>query len=328
MRRREFIAGLGSIAACPVSARAQQRDRVRRVGIIMPYPSTDAESRAFVQALQEDLRKLGWVEGLTVQFDEYWTTDDMDRVRRAAADLVQSKPDVVVATGGRVLPILKQMTRTIPIVFAGTADPVGAGLVDSLARPGGNLTGLSVYEFSVIGKALDILKKIVPAVSHVALIFNPDNPTTKFFVSSFEASAGSLGIRPVIAPIHGISEIDRTIATLASEPNGGLMFAPDVTIDALHDEIVATVARHRLPAIYSQPLLVKSGGLVSYSSDRIDMFRRAAAYIDRILHGENPGDLPVQEPTKYVLAINLKTANKLGIVVPPTLVAIADEVIE
>jgi putative tryptophan/tyrosine transport system substrate-binding protein len=328
MRRRAFIAGLGCAAACPVAIRAQQRERMRRVGILMPYPRSDVESRAYVEALRQDLRKLGWVEGRTIRFDEYWTTDDMDLVRKEAAELIQSKPDVVVATGGRVLPILKQMTQTIPIVFAGTADPVGAGLVDSLARPGGNLTGLSVYEFSVIGKSLDILTKIAPAVSRVALIFNPDNPTTRFFVGSFEDSAGKLGIQPVIAPIHGLPEIDKAIATLAKESNGGLMFAPDVTIAALHDEIVATVARYRLPAVYSEPLLVRSGGLVSYSSDRIDMFRRAAAYIDRILRGESPSDLPVQEPLKYVLAINLKTAGTLGIVVPPTLLAIADEVIE
>jgi putative tryptophan/tyrosine transport system substrate-binding protein len=327
MRRREFIAGLGA-SVWPVSVQSQQREQMRRVGIILPFPSTNMEWRSYVAALQQDMRKLGWVEGLTIQFDEYWTTDDMDHVRRGAAELIQSRPDVVVASGGRVLPILKQMTQTIPIVFAGTADPVGAGLVNSLAHPGGNLTGLSVYEFSIIGKSLDILKKIAPAVSRVALIFNPDNPTTKFFVTSFKTSAVSLGIQPIIAPIHGLSDIDDAISELAKESNGGAMFAPDVTIVALHDEIVATVARHRLPAVYSDPVLVKSGGLVAYSSDRIDMFRRAAAYIDRILHGESPSNLPVQEPTRYVLAINLKTATALGLSIPETLLATADEVIE
>jgi putative ABC transport system substrate-binding protein len=328
MKRREFIAGIASAAAWPLAARAQQADRVRRIGIIMPYPSSDVEIRTRVHALQQELRKLGWIEGSTIQYDEYWTTYDLERLRNGAAELLRAKPDVVVTNGGRIIPILKQMTQTVPIVIAAFSDPVGAGVVSSLARPGGNITGFSAFELSMIGKMLDILKKLAPAVSRVTMIFNPDNPTTKFYVSSFEASIGALGLQSIVAPVHGLSDLDKAIAALATEPNGGVIVPPDLTITSLRDEVVATIARHRLPAIYSDELLVKSGGLISYHSDRVDIYRRAAIYVDRILRGENPSNLPVQEPTKYVLAINLKTAAGLGIVVPPTLLAIADQVIE
>jgi putative ABC transport system substrate-binding protein len=262
-----------------------------------------------------------------VQFDERWSTDDMNRVRANAANLLEQKPDVVVASGGRVIPILKQMTRSVPIVMI-TADPVGAGIVDSLARPGGNITGFSLYEFSIIGKTLEMLKKIAPNIVRVGLIYNPDNPTTAFVVRSFEDSAGPLAVQPVIVPVHGLGDIDRAVASLAEQQNVGALFPPDVTITALREQVVAVVARHRVPAIYSEPAVVKSGGLVSYASDRIEIYRQTASYVDRILRGEKPANLPVQEPTKYVLTINLETVRALGFEISPSLVALADEVIE
>ena len=275
----------------------------------------------------KNYKNLDGSRGGNVEFDERWTTDNMAQVRTNVTNLLELRPDAVLTTGGRVIPIFKQMTQTIPIIMI-TADPVGAGLVESLARPGGNITGFSVFEFSLIGKMLEILKKIVPEISHVAMIYNTDNPTTSFFVRSFETYTRPLALEPFTKPIRGIDDLDRVITMLAQQPNVGILFPPDVTISALREQVVAAIARHRLPAIYSDPLLVNRGGLVSYSADRVDIYRRAASYVDRILRGEKPSDLPVQEPTKYELVINLKTARALGIAIPNTLIALADEVIE
>jgi putative tryptophan/tyrosine transport system substrate-binding protein len=329
MKRRQLVMLLGGAAAAwPFTARAQQPgERVRRVGILMPYPQTEQEIQGRVRAFKEELHRLGWTQGSKIEFDERWTTDDMERVRSNAASLVESNPDAIVATGGRVIPILKKMTRSVPLVVM-TVDLIGTGMVASLAHPGENITGFSLGELSVIGKFLELLKQIAPNVSRVALIYNPDNPSTRLFQREFESAAPALGIEPIIAHIHGLADIERVIADITRSPNGALLFAPDVTVAALRERVVALVASSRLPAIYSDPAIVKSGGLASYSPDRIDLYRRSAGYVDRILRGEKPGDLPVQQPTKYEFLVNMKTAKTLGLEIPDKLLALAEEVIE
>jgi len=329
MRRREFIIFLSGVAAaCPLIARAQQGERMRRVGILMPFSPTNREMQNRVQAFKEELRNRGWTTGVNVQFDERWTTDNMDLIRAAATNLVELKPDVIFAIGGRVIPILMQLTSSIPIIVPGGTNPVERGWVKSLARPGGNVTGFAQAELSIIGNMLQTLKEIAPNISHVAMIYNPDNPAAAFFGRAFEDAARSLAIEPVIAHIHSLADIERAIETVAERPNGGIFFAFDVTLTAHLEQIVAIVARHRLPSIYSEPVAVKVGGLVYVGTDRIDLYRRAASYVDRVLRGEKPGDLPYQQPTKYDLGINLKTAKALGLTIPPSVLARAGEVIE
>jgi putative tryptophan/tyrosine transport system substrate-binding protein len=326
--RREFISVLGGAAAWPFVARAQAADRMRRIGILMPYLPSDTQWQSRVGALRQELDQLHWTRGVNIEFDERWTTDNMDLIRANAANLVELKPDVIVAVGGRVIPILMQMTRSVPIVIPGASDPVGARYVENLARPGGNVTGFGLFDFSVIGKTLGVLKQIAPTTSRVVLIYNSDNPNTILYRRVFEEAAGPLSVEPIITPIHSIADIERAIGALAEQPNGGVFFAPDVTNNALRDQIIPIVARLHVPAIYMDRIFVISGGLVSYDVDRIDMFRHAASYVDRILRGENPGDLPFQQPTKYQLTINLRTAKALGLEVPLSLQQRADEVIE
>jgi putative tryptophan/tyrosine transport system substrate-binding protein len=332
MRRREFILTLAGAAApsllWPRAARVQQPQGMRRVGILMPFSKTDSEYEMRVRAFQQELAKLGWTEGGNVQFDERWTTDNMDRVRAEATSLMASNPDAVIATGGRVIPILMQLSRSVPIVGASASDPVGVGWVESLARPGGNVTGFTFLELSMFGKMLEMLKQIAPTTVRVAFIYNPDNPNTIYFRRSFETAIGPLAIEPIIVPIHGLADIERTLADLADRGNAAVFFPPDITLQALRVEVVALVARDRLPAIYSDPAFPKIGGLAFYGADRLDLFRRTAGYVDRILRGEKPGDLPFQQPTKYQLILNLKTAKALGIELSPTVLALADEVIE
>ena len=328
IQRREFIFTLGGAAAWPLAARAQQDARVRRIGILMPLPPTNAEAQARVRAFREELRKRGWAAGVNAQFDERWTGDNMDLIRSAATNLVELNPDVIVAQGARVVPILMQLTRSIPIVTPSGSEPVERGYAESLARPGGNVTGFATTEVSVIGKMLQTLKEIAPNVAHVSMIYNPDSPTGALFVRQFESAAGPLGVKPIIAHIHGLADIEGAVAAAAAQPDGGIFVPLDVTMSAFMEETIATIARHRLPAIYSERVFVTSGGLVSYGTDRVELYRRAASYVDRILRGEKAGDLPFQQPTKYDLMINLKTAKTLGLEVPPTLLARADEVIE
>jgi ABC-type uncharacterized transport system substrate-binding protein len=328
MKRREFITLLGSATAIWPLAALAQSERLRRVGILMPFPESDTEGQTRVRAFKQELQRLGWIEGSKVQFDERWTTDNMDLVRANAASLLELKSDVIVASGNRVIPILKQMTREVPIIIATAVDPVGAGLVASLAHPGGNITGFSILEVSVIGKMLALLKQIAPKASRSALIYNPDIPSTVLYERSFKAAATSLAVEPIVAHIHGMADIERVIQTMARTQNGGIIFPPDITLNALREQIVATVARNRVPAIYSDTVFTTSGGLATYGADRTDNFRKAASYVDRILRGEKPGDLPIQEPTKYEFVINLKTAKALGLEISPMLVALADKVIE
>jgi putative tryptophan/tyrosine transport system substrate-binding protein len=329
MRRRDFLGVLGGAAAAwPRLARAQQALRLRRIGILMPFPPSDSEWQSRVGTLRQELQRLGWTRGGNIEFDERWTTDNMDLVRTNAANLVELKPDAIVAVGGRVIPVLMQLTRSIPIILPGAVDAVGEGFIKSLAQPGGNVTGFAVMEFSIFGKFLETLKQIAPETSRVAIIYNPDNPSTVQFGHLFESFAVPLSIQPIIAPIHTIADIERAIEALAEQPNGGVFFPPDFTTLALRDQVTAIVARLRLPAIYSDRLFVTSGGLISYDADRTEIWRRTASYIDRVLRGEKPGDLPFQQPTKYQLTINLKAAKALGLTVPQTLLALADEVIE
>jgi putative ABC transport system substrate-binding protein len=326
--RREFIALLGGAAAWPLAARAQQPGRVRRVGILVPYPKGDSEQEARVRAFKQELAKLGWTDGANVRFDEHWTTDNMDMVRSHAASVVASNPDIIVTTGGRVVPVFMRLTRSIPMVLPSASDPVGVGYAQSLAHPGGNVTGFTALELSILGKSLEILKQIAPATVRVALIYNPDNPNSVVYRRISEAASAPLAIEPIDLPIHGMADIDRAVASLAERGNSGIFFLPDLTISALRDDVVGLVARRRVPAIYSEPFFVKLGGLAFYGADRMEGFRRSAGYVDRILRGEKPGDLPFQQPTKFELAINLKTAKALGLTVPPGLLVAADEVIE
>ena len=252
----------------------------------------------------------------------------MDLIRSAAANLVELNPDVILAAGARVIPTLMELTRSIPIVTPSVGNVIEGGYVESLARPGGNVTGFATMEFSVIGKMLQTLKEIAPNLAHVSMIYNPDDPARALFDRSFESAAGPLGIEPIIAHIHGFGDIERAVAAAAAQPNGGIFVPLDVTINAFMEQIIATIARHRLPAIYSERVFVTSGGLIFYGTDRIEQYRRAASYVDRILRGEKASDLPFQQPTKYDLVINLKTAKALGLTIPPTLLFTADEVIE
>src|SRR5262249_25515339 len=281
-----------------------------------------------LQALKEELRNRGWTKGVNVQFDERWTTDNMDLIRAAATNLLELNPDVVVAIGGRGISILIQMTSSIPIIIPGGTDPVERGWVKSLSRPGGNVTGFSQAELSIIGNMPQTLKEVAPNISHVAMIYNPDNPAAAFYGRAFKDVAGSLAIEPVIAHVHSLTDIERVIGTVAERPNGGIFFAPDITLTARLEQIVAILPPHPLPPIYSEAVGVEISDLVYYGTDDVDLYRRAACYVDRVLRGEKPGDLPYQQPTKYELVVNLKTAKALGLTVSPSLLARADEIIE
>jgi ABC-type uncharacterized transport system substrate-binding protein len=329
VKRRDFIALIGGAAvAWPLAARAQQSGRVRRVGILMPYPKGDSEHEARVRAFKQELAKLGWTDGANVRFDEHWTTDNMDMVRSHAASVVASNPDIIVTTGGRVVPVFMRLTRSIPMVLPSASDPVGVGYAQSLAHPGGNVTGFTALELSILGKSLEILKQIAPATVRVALIYNPDNPNSVVYRRISEAASAPLAIEPIDLPIHGMADIDCAVASLAERGNSGIFFLPDLTTNALRDDVVGLVARRRVPAIYSEPYFVKLGGLAFYGADRLEGFRRSAGYVDRILRGEKPGDLPFQQPTKYELILNRAAAKALGLELSPALLALADEVIE
>ena len=327
MKRREFITLLGGAATWPLTARAQQQVRARLIALLIPYPESDVNGQARVRAFRQELTRLGWPEGGAVQFDVRWTTDNMDHVQVAAANLVALRPDVIFSVGDRVLGVLTQLTRSIPIV-AVASDLAGSGFAESLARPGGNVTGFSVIEFTIIGKMVETLRRIAPGISRVGMIYNPENPIRTVYLRSFTAVAAQLAVRPIDLPVHGVAEIERAIGSLAEHSNGGFIAPPDVTISGLATQITSLAARHGVPGIYSFSSFVMRGGLVSYGADLIDVFRRAASYVDRVLRGDKPGDLPIQQPTIYELVINLKTARMLGLEVPPTLLARADEVIE
>jgi putative ABC transport system substrate-binding protein len=328
MRRREFIAGLGSTAAWPLAARAQQADRVRHIGVVVSLGADDPEGQARVAAFLQGLQQLGWTEGRNVRIDIRWGAGDADLVRRYAAELVALAPDVILASGGATIGPLLQATRTVPIVFTHTTDPVGGGFVESLARPGGNATGFTNFEFGISGKWLELLKQIAPSVTRVAVIRDPIQASGGGQLGAIQGAAPSFGVELSPVGVRDGGEIERAITAFAGGSNGGLIVTSSGLAN-VHRELIITLAmRHRLPAVYPGRFFVTGGGLISYGPDRADHSRRAAGYIDRILKGEKPSDLPVQAPTKYELVINLKTAKALGLDVPAQLLARADEVIE
>ena len=328
VQRREFITLLGSAAAWPLAARAQQPDRVRRVGVLLPATADDAEFQARMGAFHQGLALLGWTIGRNVRIDTRWATTDAAEIRRHAAELAALAPDVILAHAATTVGPLLQATRTVPVVFPAIGDPVGAGFVDSLARPGGNATGFISFEYSLSGKWLELLKEIAPSVTRVAVLRNAATPSGPGQFGAIQAVAPSLRVEVNPVNVRDAGEIERTVAAFARAPNGGLVVTAS-PLAQLHRELIVTLAaRHKLPAVYFQRLFVAAGGLISYGANEVDQYRQSAAYVDRILKGEKPADLPVQAPNKYELVINLTTAKALGLTVPPTLLSRADEVIE
>jgi len=327
--RRDFITLLGGATiAWPLAARAQQPERMRRVGVLMNLGSDDAEAQARNAAFLQGLQELGWTVGRNVRIEYRWGAGDAELFRRHASELVALAPDVILAGGGAVVPSLLQATRTVPIVFTGTPDPVGAGFVESLARPGGNATGFTIYEYGISGKWLELLKEIAPHVTRAAVIRDPAIAAGLGSWGAIQSVAPSLGVELRPLGVRDAGEIERVVTAFARSSNGGLIVTGSA-LAIVHRELIATLAaRHRLPAVYPLRLFVTVGGLISYGPDSIDPYRLAAGYVDRILKGEKAADLPVQAPTKYELVINLTTAKALGLEVPATLIARADEVIE
>jgi putative ABC transport system substrate-binding protein len=329
MRRRDFLKGIvGSGVAWPLATRAQQGEHVRRVGVLMNLAADDKEGQARLAAFLLGLQELGWVDGRNARIDVRWGAGDAERFRTFAAELVALAPDVILAAAGSTVSPLMRATRTVPIVFAQTPDPVGAGYVESLARPGGNVTGFTPFEFGITGKYLALLKEIAPRVTRAAVLRDAADPAGIAQWASIQSVAPSLGIELTLVGMRDAGEIDRAITAFAQGSDGGLIVTGSAPA-AVHRELILTsAARHRLPAVYPYPFFVREGGLVSYGPDTVDQYRRAAGYVDRILKGEKPADMPVQAPTKYELVINLKTAKSLSLSVPQTLLATANEVIE
>jgi putative tryptophan/tyrosine transport system substrate-binding protein len=328
MNRRDFIALLGGGAAWPLAARAQQGERVRRIGLLMGT-ADDREGQARVTALKQGLQELGWIDGRNIQIEARFGAADAGRIRAHAAELVTFAPDVLVCHTTAVIRALRQATSSIPIVMAAVNDPVEQGFVSSLAHPGGNITGFAFVDFQMVGKWLEILKEVAPDISRVALMFNPDtSPYYYLYLRSFEAEPRSIAVEVTAAPVRDTAEIEEAIVKLGREPGSGLIVAPDA-FTIVHQHLFIRLAQqHRLPAVYFLRTSVAQGALMSYGPDIYDNFRRSASYVDRILKGAKPADLPVQQPTKFELAINLKTAKALGLQISDKLLALADEVIE
>ncbi len=330
MRRRDLITLLGGVAATwPFAARAQQTERLRRIGLLMSFAESDPAAQARVAAFREGLLTLGWAEGRNVHIDIRWAADDAALMQRFAKELVALQPDLILSHNTPTTATLLQQTRTIPIVFAVVSDPVGSGFVASFSRPGGNVTGFTNIEPTMAGKWLELLKEIAPSVARVAFLFNPATaPYAESYLSPFRASAASLSLDAIAAPVRDTSELESAIAAQAHAPNGSLVVMTDSFLVAHRAEITSLAARYRLPAVYPFRSFIELGGLLSYGNDLIDSFRRAADYADRILKGTTPSELPVQAPVKFELVINLKTAKALGLTVPASLLATADEVIQ
>jgi putative tryptophan/tyrosine transport system substrate-binding protein len=327
MKRREFITLLGGAATWPLAARAQP-DPMRRIGVLMSLTKDDPEDQQRRAVLEQGLQQLGWTEGRNIVIEYRWFAGEPAQARAMAKELVDLKPDLIVTVSTPGLVAAGKETRTIPIVFVAVSDPVGQGFVASLARPGGNATGFSLFEFPVVGKVLETLKQMAPDVARVALLFNPDTLSYIPFLRSLDAIAPSLGAQLIKAAVRNDGEIEAAIAATAREPGGGLMVMPDPFTNVHRDLIVGLAARHRLPAAYTLRFFATAGGLMSYGVDVSDLYRRAVPYMDRILKGAKPADLPVQQPTKFEFVLNLKTAKALGLTIPPGVLAIADEVIE
>jgi putative ABC transport system substrate-binding protein len=330
MRRREFITLLGGVAvAWPLAARAQQPERMKRIGVLMFYADNDHEGQKRVAAFREELQKLGWEEGRNIQIESHWYMGDVEKARASAAELVRLTPDVIVANGAAGLEKLQQATRTIPIVFTLIGEPVARGFVQSLAHPGGNITGFTNLEATTAAKWIELIKEIAPSVKRVAIIYNPaTSPFAVLFARSAEVAAKTLALEPVSTMVHSSAEIEATIKTLATDPGAGLIVIPDGFAQTHRKLIIELAARYSLPAVYPFRFFPNDGGLLSYGVEPHGVFRQTAAYVDRILRGAKPTDLPVQQPTKFELVINLKTAKALGLTIPPALLSRADEVIE
>jgi len=330
LRRREFIALVGGAAAAwPLVARAQT-DRVRRIGLLMAHPESDAEFQAYVAAFREGLRKVGLTEDRNIRIDSRWgALDDAESRQRSAKELVALQPDVILTQNTPPTASMLQQTRTIPVIFVVVADPIGSGFVKNLARPGGNATGFTVMEPTTSGKWVELLMEIAPRVNRVAILFNPATaPYAEYYLSPFKAAAASFAAEAIAAPVRDRSELETVFATRAGGTNGGLIVMPDGFLNVHRADIISLAASYRVPVVYPWRFFPELGGLISYGSDQRDLFRVAATYVDRILKGEKPAELPVQAPTKYEVVINLKTAKALGLDVPPMLLARADEVIE
>jgi len=329
MRRREFITLVGGAAVSwPLMAHAQQPDRMRRIGVLMGFAENDSQAQAHIAAFRDGLQKLGWTEGGNIRIDTRWVAFDAELRQRFARELVALQPDLILSQGTPTTADLMLQTRTIPIIFATVTDPVGSGFVASLAHPGGNVTGFTLSEPTMAGKWVELLKEIAPRVNRVALLFNPVTaPYADYFLKPFKAAGPSFAVEAIAAPFRDTSELE-SVAAQVREPNGGLIVMPDSFTEARRVEIISLAARYHLPAVYAYRLFTKLGGLLSYGVDLTDNFRRAATYVDRVLKGEKPADLPVQAPVKYELTINLKTAKALDLDVPLNLRLRADEVIE
>jgi putative tryptophan/tyrosine transport system substrate-binding protein len=329
VKRRDFITLLGGAAAWPLTARAQQPDGMRRIGVLITLAESDTVGQAYVAAFRDGLQKLGWTEGRTFRIDTRRATPDVESIQRFAKELVALQPDLILTQNTPTTASMLQQTRTIPIIFANVADPVGSGFVASLPRPGGNVTGFITMEPTIPSKWVELIKEIAPRVARVAFLFNPATaPYFGVYVNPFKAAAATFGVEPIIARVHDTSELETIIAALARDPNGGLVVMPDGFLVAHRAEIASLALRYRLPAVYPFRVFTEVGGLLSYGNDLVDQYRRAAIYADRILKGEKPGDLPVQVPVKFELVINRKTAEALGLDVPPSFYWRADEVIE
>jgi putative ABC transport system substrate-binding protein len=331
MRRRDFIKTIaGSAVAWPLAARAQRPERVRRIGVLMGYPENDLEGPAFFAAFREGFQKLGWMEDRNIRLDTRWASpDDAEARQRFAKELVALQPDLILSAVTPTTAALLQHTRTIPIVFATVADPVGSGFVASLAQPGGNVTGFQSMVGSLAGKWVELLKEIAPRVARVAMLFSPAvAPYAESYLTPFKAAALSFAVEPIAAPVRDTSTLESVIAAQARAPNGGLIVMPDTFTDVHRAVIISLAARSGLPAVYPRRTFTELGGLLSYGLDQFDSYRRAATYVDRILKGEKPSELPVQAPVKFELAINIKTAKALSLTIPRSLLDRADEVIE
>jgi putative tryptophan/tyrosine transport system substrate-binding protein len=329
MRRRKFISLVGGAMAWPIAASAQQRERLRSVGVLMGIAEGDADAQPRANAFQQGLQDLGWIEGQNIRTAYRWAAADPERIRAHAVELVASAPEVILANTTPVAVALQQATRNIPIVFVQVVDPIGPGLVASLARPGGNITGYVIFDFSMGGKWLETLKTISSGVARAGIVYNPDTaPFGPSFARVIDDAAPSLAVEAVHIPVHTAAELEGGVAEFAAKPGGGLIILPDLFNTSHRDAIIDLAARYRLPAVYPFRYFAESGGLISDGVDPLDIFRRSATYVDRILKGANPGELPVQQPSKFELVINLKTARSLGIRIPPTLLDRADDVIE
>jgi len=330
MRRREFVKGIASTAAWPLSAHAQRANGARRIGVLMPFADTDPEGRAQFSRFTQSLSELGWTDGRNLRIDHRWAADNVGRMRMLAKELVDLQPDLILSNTTPVTVALQRETKTIPILFVIVADPVGDGLITALPRPGGNITGFISIESTMGGKLPELLTQIAPAIKRIAIMFNPDTAAGggSYFLPPFEAAARSLGLESVKAPVRNDAEIESVITSLGGEPRGGLVITPDGFMVVHRARTISLTARYKIPAVYFAAVFARDGGLLSYGPDRLDIFHRAASYVDRILRGEKPAELPVQLPVKYEMVLNTNTAKALDLAVPQSIILRADEVIE